>query len=225
MKTVLHYLRPRLGIMSVGLLIKFFGTVAELLLPWMLSVILDEAVPAGALGGILFWGGLMVLCAAAALGGNVIANRLACSTSRDVTRRLRHDLFARVMQLSCAQEDAFTTPSLISRLTSDTYNVHQMVDRMQRLGVRAPILLVGGIALTLSLEPVLTLVLIATLPLLGLVVWFVSTRAYGFIPVHSLHWTPWYGARRRAWLASASSTRCPRETMSAPALTKPTPVR
>ena len=59
MKTVLHYLRPRLGIMSVGLLIKFFGTVAELLLPWMLSVILDEAVPAGALGGILFWGGLM----------------------------------------------------------------------------------------------------------------------------------------------------------------------
>ena len=44
-----------------------------------------------------------------------------------------HDLFARVMQLSCAQEDAFTTPSLISRLTSDTYNVHQMVDRMQRL--------------------------------------------------------------------------------------------
>lgn len=176
MKTVLHYLRPRLGIMSVGLLIKFFGTVAELLLPWMLSVILDEAVPAGALGGILFWGGLMVLCAAAALGGNVIANRLACSTSRDVTRRLRHDLFARVMQLSCAQEDAFTTPSLISRLTSDTYNVHQMVDRMQRLGVRAPILLVGGIALTLSLEPVLTLVLIATLPLLWLVVWFVSTR-------------------------------------------------
>ena len=93
-----------------------------------------------------------------------------------MTRRLRHDLFARVMQLSCAQEDAFTTPSLISRLTSDTYNVHQMVDRMQRLGVRAPILLVGGIALTLSLEPVLTLVLIATLPLLGLVVWFVSTR-------------------------------------------------
>ena len=54
MKTVLHYLRPRLGIMSVGLLIKFFGTVAELLLPWMLSIILDKAVPAGALGGILF---------------------------------------------------------------------------------------------------------------------------------------------------------------------------
>ena len=176
MKTVLHYLRPRLGIMSVGLLIKFFGTVAELLLPWMLSVILDEAVPAGALGGILFWGGLMVLCAAAALGGNVIANRLACSTSRDVTRRLRHDLFARVMQLSCAQEDAFTTPSLISRLTSDTYNVHQMVDRMQRLGVRAPILLLGGVAVTLSLEPVLTLVLIAALPLLGVVVWWVSSR-------------------------------------------------
>lgn len=74
------------------------------------------------------------------------------------------------------QEDGFTTPSLISRLTSDTYNVHQMVDRMQRLGVRAPILLLGGIAITMMLEPVLTLVLIATLPLLGVVIWLVSAK-------------------------------------------------
>ena len=73
-----------------------------------------------------------------------------------------------------AQTEELTIPSLISRLTSDTYNVHQMVDRMQRLGVRAPILLIGGIALTFSMEPVLTLVLLFILPLLGLLVFFVS---------------------------------------------------
>ena len=176
MKTVLRYLRPKAGIITVEMCIKLAGTVVELLLPWMLSVILDEAVPSGDFHSVLVWGGLMVLCAALAVVGNVAANRISCATSRDVTRRLRGDLFAKVTRLSCAQEDAFTTPSLISRLTSDTYNVNQMIDRMQRLGVRAPILLLGGIALTLSLEPVLTLVLIATLPLLGAVVWFVSTR-------------------------------------------------
>jgi ATP-binding cassette subfamily B protein len=57
-----------------------------------------------------------------------------------------------------------------------------MIDRMQRLGVRAPILLLGGIVVTLTLEPVLTLVLIGTLPLLALVVWYVSSKG---IPLYT----------------------------------------
>ena len=176
MKTVLHYIRPKAGIIAFEMAIKFAGTAVELLLPWMLSVILERYVPVEDLGGILRWGGLMVLSAALALVFNIAANRIACTTSRDITRRIRRDLFSKVTRLSCAQEDAFTIPSLISRLTSDTYNVHQMIDRMQRLGVRAPILLMGGIVITFLLEPVLTLVLVAVLPLLALVVFVVSTR-------------------------------------------------
>ena len=176
MKTIFTYIRPKLAQMSVQLLIKFGGTIVELLLPWMLSVILDEYAAAGNRTMIWCWGGLMALCAGGALAGNVIANRMATRISRDITCQLRQDLFKRITQLSGSQEDAFTTPSLISRLTSDTYNVHQMIDRMQRLGVRAPILLLGGVAITLSLEPALTLVLIAALPLLGAVVWLVSRK-------------------------------------------------
>lgn len=176
MKTILTYIRPKIGQMSVQLLIKFAGTIVELLLPWMLSVILDTYAAAGDRAMIWVWGGLMTLCAAGALAGNVIANRMATRISRDITRNLRRDLFEKITLLSARQEDAFTTPSLISRLTSDTYNVHQMIDRMQRLGVRAPILLLGGIAVTLSMEPVLTLVLLAALPLLGVIVFFVSRK-------------------------------------------------
>lgn len=176
MKTILTYIRPKMGQMSVQLFIKFAGTIVELLLPWMLSVILDTYAAAGDRAMIWVWGGLMTLCAAGALAGNVIANRMATRISRDITRNLRRDLFEKITHLSARQEDAFTTPSLISRLTSDTYNVHQMIDRMQRLGVRAPILLLGGIAVTLSMEPVLTLVLLAALPLLGIIVFFVSRK-------------------------------------------------
>ena len=53
--------------------------------------------------------------------------------------------------------DAFTLPSLISRATTDTYNIHQMIGMMQRLGIRAPIMLIGGIIITLTLDPLLTL--------------------------------------------------------------------
>ena len=153
--------------MCLQLLVKLGGTVVELFLPSMLSIILDEYVPAGNMRGVWFTGGMMVLCALLAWLGNVCANRMSTNISRRFTLNLRRDLFRRVTDLSAAQRDVVTDASLVSRLTSDTYNVHNMVDRMQRLGVRAPILLLGGIMVSLSLEPVLTLVLICTLPLLA----------------------------------------------------------
>lgn len=176
MKRVWGFIRPHLPVMSLQIFIKFAATVIELFLPWMLSVILDDAVPSGDMNAVFLWGALMVLCSALALVGNIVANRMSTKISRNITEKLRHDLFARVSALSCAQTDRLTIPSLISRLTSDTYNVHTMIDRMQRLGIRAPIILLGGIFVSLTLEPMLTLVLVGTLPLLSLVVWYVSKR-------------------------------------------------
>lgn len=176
MKTVLRYLKPQYARLALQLTIKFIGTITELFIPWMLSHILDDIVPLRDMGQVYLWGVLMLLAAAVALFGNVCANRMSTRISRRFTEKLRHDAFARVSYLSSRQVDGFTLSSLISRLTSDTYNVHQMVDRMQRLGVRAPILLLGGICVTFTLEPVLTLVLVCTLPLLGVVVFGVSRR-------------------------------------------------
>ena len=91
------------------------------------------------------YGGWVLACAILAWLGNVVANKLSTSVSREITRKLRRDLFDKVQSLSAAQRDRLTDSSIVSRLTSDTYNVHQMLDRMQRLGVRAPILLLGGL--------------------------------------------------------------------------------
>lgn len=176
MKTIWNYLRPKVPIISVGLSVKFVGTIIELLLPWMLSVILDRFVVHKDLRNIILWGSLMILCSVGALAANVVANRMATRVSRNFTRELRNDLFAKITDLSCAQTDQFTIPSLVSRMSSDTYNLHQMVDRMQRLGIRAPILLLGGITITFSMEPVLTLVLIAILPILGFIVVSISRK-------------------------------------------------
>lgn len=176
MKMILRYLKPFVPRMSLGLTIKFIGSVMDLLLPWMLSRIIDKVVPQKDLGLIALWGGGMVLASLLAWITNIIANRMAAWVAQHTTQVIRHDLFSKISLLSCAQVDAYSIPSLESRLTSDTYNVHQMIGMFQRMGVRAPILLLGGILITLTLDPVLALVLICTLPFLGGLMFGVSKK-------------------------------------------------
>ncbi len=176
MKMLLRYLRPSARSMSFGLTIKVLATLLELMLPYILSHILDVIVPKQSVWQILLWGGAMLLCATGAYFGNVIANRNAARVARDTSRRIRHDLFDATMHLSARQTDKFTIPSLESRLTSDTYNVHSFISMMQRMGVRAPMLLLGGMAITLFLDWRLALILLAILPLIGIAVFAIARR-------------------------------------------------
>ena len=182
MKKVFFYLRPHVWRMIAGVSIKFIGTIMDLFLPWILSYLIDEIVPRKNMAEILFYGFLMLVCSVIAWAGNVTANRMASGVARDTTQKLRHDLFEKISMLSCRQTDDFTIASLESRLTSDTYNIHQMIGMMQRLGIRAPILMLGGITMTMFMEPVLTLVLLAVLPLVGFTVFYISRKS---IPMYT----------------------------------------
>ena len=162
--------------MSVGLTIKVTGTLVELLLPLILSHIIENVVKDRSVTKILIWGAVMVLCAGCACVCNIIANRMSSKVSRDFSESLRRDLFASTLRLSDAQTDAFTIPSLESRITTDTYNVHNFVGMMQRMGVRAPILLIGGIIITLIMDAYLALAMLAMLPLIFIVVYSISRK-------------------------------------------------
>ena len=176
MRIVLQYLKPFRLRMLLGLTIKIAGTFADLGLPWVLAYILDEVIPYKKVSYILIWGMIMLGLAIAARELNIIANRMASLVARNSVEKIRHDAFEKILYLSGAQVDEFSAPSLISRMTSDTYNVHLVIGMMQRLGVRVPIILIGGIVLTATLDLILTLVLIATLPLLSLVIYLVSKK-------------------------------------------------
>lgn len=184
MKLIYRYMKPHFPRMAVGFAIKFTGTIMDLLLPWILAYIIDEIVPQADIGRVVWWGFLMVLCALVAVLGNIAANRMASAVARDSIRVVRNDLFTQIMQLSRNQMDELSESSLISRMTSDTYNIHQVMGSMQRLGVRAPILLVGGILVTMTLDPVLSSILLATLPFLGVVVVYVAGKG---IPLYRQH--------------------------------------
>lgn len=176
MKLLVRYLKPLFGSMCFGLSIKIIATLLELCLPYILSYILDTVVPVGEVRPILLWGGVMILAAVLAMLGNVIANRNAAKVSRDAALHIRHDLFDATMHLSSPETDAFTVPSLESRLTSDTYNVHHFIGMMQRIGVRAPFLLIGGMLITFFLDWRLALILLATLPLIGISVFLITKK-------------------------------------------------
>nr|WP_258015192.1 ABC transporter ATP-binding protein [Enterococcus gallinarum] len=150
--------------MSLGVSIKFFGSLMDLLLPWILAYIIDTIIPTKNVSAIFLWGGVMLLCSVIAVVTNILANRMASSVARDATGSIRHDLFAKVAYLLIPQIEQVGIPSLVSRLTTDTYNIHQTVGMIQRLGIRAPILLLGGVLITATLDPVLTLVLVGVLP-------------------------------------------------------------
>ncbi|WP_373484361.1 ABC transporter ATP-binding protein [Acetobacterium sp.] len=176
-KIITLYLKPFYGRMAFGVFFKFTGSIMDLIIPSILATIIDQVIPLNERLPIFYWGGVMVVCAIIGMVFNIIANRMAARVASDATEVIRHDLFARVMYFSNHQMDTLTKPSVISRLTSDTYIIHQMIIRIQRLGVRAPIMLVGGIIITMTLDPVLAMVLIGIMPIMVVLITLVSRKS------------------------------------------------
>ena len=168
--------------MLFGFSIKVFATMAELMLPYLLTHILENVIETMQVEKVVFFGVLMILAAIVACVCNVIANRMAASVSKDVARKMRRELFEKTLYLSARDTDRFTVPSLESRITSDTYHIHRFIGVMQRMGVRAPILLIGGMSISFLMDPFLALVMLAMLPLIFLTVYFISRNG---VPLYS----------------------------------------
>ena len=174
MKRLMKYIGPYVGLIVLAMFIKLLGAGLELMIPYLMEIILDDVVPAGQKNMIFVYGAGMLLCALGCLAANVIANRMSAKSAGRITLSIRHDLFEKLENLSARQMDKLTVSSAESRLTSDTYNINQLLARMQRLGIRAPILLIGGITMTLSMDPGLALILIGMLPIIAVVVYLVT---------------------------------------------------
>ena len=174
MKRVFCYFKPNLVKVIFCLLIKISGIIAELFIPILLSYILDTVVGEGTILDIILYGLLMLTLSGLGFLGNCKANQIAAKIAQSVSVNLRKDLFTKIMSLSQSQVDSVTMPSLIARMSSDTYNIHQMCGMILRLGVRAPMLLIGGTLCTLFLDPLLTLIMVLVLPLVIIALYFTS---------------------------------------------------
>ncbi len=176
MKFMLSYLGRYKKLVAVCMTSKLIGTVLELLIPYVLEYMIDSAAPTKNLNLIIFWGLVMLLLAALVRFVNVFANRLSVKSAEKATYDMRRDLFSHTLNLSGNGTDAFGLPSLTSRMTSDSYNVQSFLQSGQALGVRAPIMLVGGICVTLTMDTGLASVLCIVAPVMLIVAVAISLK-------------------------------------------------
>ena len=180
-RLILHSMRKYSRKIACSMVIKLLGTVTELMIPYILAHLIDDVVPLGRMELVILWGSLMVLTALLTRQLNVCANRIAIDNAHNVSYDIRQALFTKTANLSGSQFDAFGLPSLISRMTSDSYNIQSCVQALQTLCVRMPMMLLGGIAVTLAMDPVLSSILCVIVPVLIVVILGVSR--YG-IPLY-----------------------------------------
>ena len=182
MRTLFKYMKPYGALVVLCLIIKGLAAFVELAIPSMLAVVIDEHVPNGDMTGVLQSGAMMLSFAVLACILNITGNRVAARATGKTIRDLRHDLFEKILSLDTASTDKLGLSSLTSRLTSDTYNLMNFIARLQRIGIRVPMMIIGGITITLVLDWRIALVLIAVLPLVALSIYLITKRS---IPIYT----------------------------------------
>ena len=182
MKFILSYVKKTWSFILLTMVIKFVGTFLELLIPYVLEYIIDVVAPTKSLKMVLVWGGVMIVLAILCRLFNKTANQRAVTSASKNIYRLRQDLFEKTIYLSSDVIDHITLPSLISRLTSDSYNILSFMQSSQTLGVRAPILLLGGFIVTFSMDRGMAMILAVMAPLIIAIVVFISRKG---IPLYT----------------------------------------
>ena len=177
MRLIWRYVRPWRWYVAAVMAIKLMGTGTELLIPYVLEHLLDHVVPrAESAWTVAAWGAVMLALTGITRMLNVTANRMSVRVAKEGTFGIRRDLFHTALNLSGRQMDQVGLPSLISRMTSDTYNVQNFIRMIQTMGIRAPIMLLGGIAITLTMDTGLAMILCIMAPVMTALVSFVSWK-------------------------------------------------
>ncbi len=144
--------------------------ICELLLPLVMAEIVDVAIPAGDTGYIFAMGGLMLVLALLAMACGVGSAKYASFASQGFGGNLRQCLFDKIQDFSFADIDRFSSASLITRMTNDVNAMTMMLAMGLRMLVRAPVMLIAALVISLRLNARLAIVLLVIIPLMVLAI-------------------------------------------------------
>ncbi|MBH1936155.1 ABC transporter ATP-binding protein [Streptomyces sp. AV19] len=170
------HLKPYSRPIALVVLLQLVQTLATLYLPTLNADIIDKGVVKGDTGYILTTGGVMIAVTVAQIACAIGAVYFGARTAMAVGRDLRAAVFDRVQSFSSREMGQFGAPSLITRTTNDVQQVQMLVLMSFTLMVTAPIMCVGGIAMALNQDVALSGLLLAIVPVLGMVVSLVIWR-------------------------------------------------
>ena len=144
--------------------------ICELLLPLVMAEIVDVAIPSGDVGYIFLMGGLMLVLAVLAMACGVGSAKYATFASQGFGANLRQCLFNQVQDFSFADIDRFSSASLITRMTNDVNAMTMMLAMGLRMLVRAPVMLLAALGVSLYLNARLAVILLVIIPLMVLAI-------------------------------------------------------
>lgn len=150
----------------------------EVLIPLLMAKIIDVGIVNGDMAYIIKLGALLVLLAVVALFFGAKAGQLAAVASSGYAKNLRHDIFYKIQDFSFGNIDHFSTPGLVTRLTTDITNVQMAYMFTIRLLARAPIMIVMSLIMTVTISPAIAFMMLITIPVLGGLLIFIAKKAH-----------------------------------------------
>lgn len=167
-----------------GLAIVFILTlgnaIGELLLPFLLSVIVDQGIAIGAIDVVLRIGIVMVVVTLITVIIRSMASYFSAKTAMGFSHDLRQRIFKKVNDLTFDETEQFGISSLITRTTNDVDNVEQFVLIAQRPLLRAPLGFFGGLFMAFTAHARLTLIVLALLPVIFAIIYFIVRKVFPY---------------------------------------------
>ena len=170
MKQLLSYFKPYLKESFLAPLFKLLEAVFELLVPMVIAGIVDQSIPQKDQGHLWMQMGLLFVFAVIGVLVALVAQFYSAKAAVGFTKELTNDLYRHILSLPKDSRDRLTTSSLVTRLTSDTYQIQTGINQFLRLFLRAPIIVFGAIFMAYRLSPELTFWFLVMVAILSFVI-------------------------------------------------------
>lgn len=173
------YVTPYLSAFILGPIFMIVEVLGEILMPKLMSMIINEGIEGGAGNGYIVTKGiLMILLALCMMLGGVLGAYFSVKASVNFAAGLRKDVFTKVQQFSFANIEKFSTGSLVTRLTNDITNMQNVISMGLRMLLRAPGMLIGGLIMAIMMNARLAVILGIVIPLLVIALVIVIKTAF-----------------------------------------------
>ena len=170
MKQLLSYFKPYLKESFLAPLFKLLEAVFELLVPMVIAGIVDQSIPQKDQGHLWMQMGLLFVFAVIGVLVALVAQFYSAKAAVGFAKELTNDLYRHILSLPKDSRDRLTTSSLVTRLTSDTYQIQTGINQFLRLFLRAPIIVFGAIFMAYRLSPELTFWFLVMVAILSVVI-------------------------------------------------------
>lgn len=171
------FLRPYLKESILGPIFKLMEAILELLLPTIVALIINHGIAEKNSDYVLKMGSLMLIMTVLGFGCAMICQYYAARASQGFGTSLRNALFKHIFTFSHKEMDQFGTSSLVNRVTNDVNQLQVAVAMLIRLVIRAPFICIGAIIMSMILDFRLALIVLASTPVFGLVLYLVITKS------------------------------------------------